>query len=283
MIDKNSKEDNMSGSNYKKCIRLFYLSVLVSVLLFNISYASTLEETFKKRIPCDEQTLITLKNSNGRIEVSSWENNEVEIIAYKKVEGSKSSAAKLMERIEIEVDQNDNEINIETVVPKGLQGSGGFFSWLFGDNHSSYSVTYEIKVPYQADLDMNTTNGRINVENLSGRLRLHTTNGKIVGENIKGMVRCHTTNGSINFKFDEITDDDEMIFRTTNGSIKLYFPEEYGGYANLKTTNGHIDSDFRMSSRMDKKRKSYKGEFGEGEGSITCKTTNGSIYLLVNE
>lgn len=273
----------MFFSSTIKFVRLFYLIILISGLFLNIIHASTLEETFKKRIACSDQPLITLKNVNGRVQVTSWNNSEVEIIAHKKVEGSKSDAKKILDRIEIEVTQDDNQISIETLVPKGLKGDGGFFSWLFEDSHTSYSVRYEIKVPLQADLDLQTTNGRINVENLSGRIRLHTTNGKIVGEKITGLVRCHTTNGSIDVDFTDVTSDDEMIFRTTNGSIRLHLPENYGGYANLKTTNGHIDSDFRLSSRRYKQKKSFKGDFGKGDGSITCKTTNGSIYLMMND
>jgi len=262
--------------------------MLFLILLFSLNsvFAATIEETFKKRLDCIQNSLIIVENSNGRIEVSSWDNQEIEIVAYKRVEGSEKSAAKLMERIEIEIEQDECKIKIETVVPKSMDGDGGFFSWLFGDKNPSYSVQYEIKVPYESDLDLNTTNGKIITDKVSGKIRLKTTNGKIDAENIKGVVRCQTTNGSINVEFDEITSEDEMTFRTTNGSIKLYFPENYGGYADLKTTNGHIDSDFRLeSSRNDSRRsrKSYNGKFGEGEGSITCKTTNGSIYLLMNE
>ena len=116
---------------------------------------------------------------------------------------------------------------------------------------------------------------------------MHSTNGKINAKNVSGLLRCETTNGRIHAEINEITSEDEMTFRTTNGSIKLYLPENYGGYADLKTTNGHIDSDFRLrdkykSSKKWKSKRAYRGEFGNGDGSITCKTTNGSIYLLQN-
>ncbi len=273
----------MSYLKHNPKFGLISLLVLISILLSNISFAGTLEETFKKRLDCKDKSLITVKNSNGLIEITSWENDEVEIVAYKRVNGRSSSASKLMERIEIEVTQEGSEITIETIVPQRLGGGDGFFSWIFGDDHSSYSVKYEIKVPQQSDLDIKTTNGKIIAENIDGRLRLHTTNGKIKADNIQGLVRSHTTNGSINVSIDKITTDEEMIFRTTNGSIKLYLPENYGGYANLRTTNGHIDSDYRLSSGNRKhRRKSYKGDFGDGDGNLTCSTTNGSIYLLEN-
>ena len=253
----------------------------------NISFATTLNETFKKQLSCDGKPKLEVRNSNGPIEVFSWDKNEVQIIAHIKVKGSESAAQKMLDRIEIEVEQDDNNIFVETLVPKGMHGNGGFFSWLFGDNRFSYSVEYEIRLPFESDLDLNTTNGKISVEEISGRIKMHSTNGKIQARDISGLIRCETTNGRIHAELNEVTSNEEITFRTTNGSIKLYLPEDYGGYADLKTTNGQIDSDFRLrdrynSSRKWKSKRSYRGEFGNGDGSITCKTTNGSIYLLKN-
>jgi len=264
----------------------FYFPLLVIILFsYNISFATTLKETFKKQLTCDGRPELEIKNSNGRIEVFSWDKNKVQIIAHIRVEGKEPSAQKMIDRIEIEIEQNGNEIFVETLIPKGMKGHGGFFSWLFGDGRFSYSVDYEINVPIESDLNLNTTNGGISVEEVSGRIKIHSTNGKINAREVSGLVRCETTNGRIHAEINKITSDEEMTFRTTNGSIKIYLPEEYGGYADLKTTNGHIDSDFRLYDERRNSRKSkkfYRGDFGTGEGSITCKTTNGSIYLLKN-
>lgn len=263
-----------------------FLSIVIIFVSFNLCFATTLKETYKKQLSCDGRPTVEVKNSNGRVEVFSWDKNEVKIIAHIKVEGNESTAQKMLDRIEIEVEQDDKNIYIETIVPKGMHGNGGFFSWLFGDNRFSYSVNYEISVPVESDLNLHTTNGRVSVEEVSGRIRMNSTNGKINARDVSGLLRCETTNGSVRAEINEITSDEEMTFRTTNGSIKLYLPEEYGGYAELKTTNGHIDSDFRLSDgykKSKRSRKSYRGDFGDGDGSITCKTTNGSIYLLKND
>lgn len=268
--------------NYKKQ-SLNTLIFVIFLLISTVSFASTLRETFKKQLICENRPTLEVKNSNGRIEVSSWDKDEIEIIAYIRVEGEKSKAQKMLDRIEIEIEQNGDNINVETLVPKGIQGGNGFFSWIFGDNQFSYSVDYEINVPKESDLNLKTSNGKVAVENISGKVRMHSTNGKIEARDINGLLRCETTNGKINAEFDKVTSDEEMIFRTTNGSIKLYLPKEYGGYADLKTTNGHIESDFNFERKYKESKKSYRGEFGDGDGAITCKTTNGSIYILEND
>ncbi len=271
----------------KSTNRFSFFSLLIILLInFSFSNATTLKETFKKQLNCDGMPRLNVKNSNGRIEIISWDKKEVKIIAHIRVEGSESAAQKMLDRIEIEIEQDENDIFVETLVPKGIHGRGGFFSWLFGDSRFSYSVDYEINIPFESDLNLNTTNGRISVEEVSGRIKMSATNGKINARDISGLVQCETTNGKIHAEINDIVSDEEMTFRTTNGSIKLYLPEEYGGYADLKTTNGHIDSDFKLSRgnrNSRRSKKSYRGEFGSGDGSITCKTTNGSIYLLKND
>ena len=76
-----------------------------------------------------------------------------------------------------------------------------------------------------------------------------------------------------------------MTFRTTNGSIKLYLPEDYGADdVELKTTNGHIDSDFPMSGSSGRKsKKRFRGSINKGNRELSCSTTNGNIHLLVND
>lgn len=262
--------------------------ILLTSFLFLISqhliFASTVRETFKKSIHFSEGGFLSLSNSNGNVDIISWDKDEVEIIAYKEVRSSdRKSAEKLIEKLEVEIRQSDDEIIIKTHHPKGSSGSG-FFSWLFGTGGVSFSVEYEIKVPKRTDLNIHTTNGGLRIEDVTGRMRLESTNGKINARDISGLTRCETTNGSIKIEFVEVAEGDEMTFRTTNGSIKLYLPEDFGAdEVDLKTTNGYIDSDFPMSGSSSRKsKKRFRGSINKGERELSCSTTNGSIHLLVN-
>jgi DUF4097 and DUF4098 domain-containing protein YvlB len=140
-------------------------------------------------------------------------------------------------------------------------------------------VEYKIKIPETADLNIVTTNGNVEVNDICGRIRMESTNGEILAEDIKGLVRCNTTNGSIRVDFEDIPVEDEMFFKTTNGSIRLYLPQNYGGHVDLKTTNGEVESEFRVKDANYKKRTRLNGWINTGDSDITCSTTNGSIYL----
>ncbi len=275
----------MTNPKFSQSVQII-LIIFFSLLIFHQTiFASTARDTFKKNINFKEGGFLSLSNSNGNVEIISWDKDEIEIVAYKEVKAKdRETADKLMERLEIDIRESDDEIIIETYFPKGSSG-GGFFGWLFGKGGASFSVEYEIKVPKKIDLNIYTTNGGIRVEEISGRLRIESTNGKINAREISGLTRCKTTNGSIRVEFDEVSDGDEMTFRTTNGSIKLYLPEDYGADdVELKTTNGHIDSDFPMSGSSGRKsKKRFRGSINEGTRELSCSTTNGNIYLLVND
>jgi hypothetical protein len=263
-----------------------YTILFFSIMLLsgNILPAKTLSETFKKQMTFQAGNLLSLTNQNGDVQISTWNRNEIEIIAYKKVRASSSEEAeKMMQYLQIKIYEHEDEIEIETKHPSRNGRSGGFFDWLFGrGNGNSYSVEYEIKIPENADLNIQTTNGNINVASITGRLRLETTNGIIRADEITGLLRCHTTNGDIKVAIRKITREDEMHFKTTNGSIRLYLPEEFAGYVDLNTTNGNIDSDFPISSERYHKRTHVKGRIKSGDTDVYCSTTNGNIRLYQN-
>ncbi len=263
---------------------LYPLTVFLSfILLFQVSFASTAKEKLKKNITFGPGGFLSLSNMNGEVDIVSWDKDEVEIIAYKEVKArDRSTAEQLLKQLEVDIRESDNEIIIETYFPKG-SSSRGFFGWLFGGGHNSYSVEYEIKVPKKIDLNIHTTNGSLRIEQISGRLRLESTNGKIVARQISGATRCKTTNGSIKVDFSEVTTQEKLMFKTTNGSIKLYLPEDFAAEVELKTTNGHIDSDFPLHGGSRKSKKRFSGHINKGDRELTCATTNGSIHLYVND
>lgn len=250
--------------------------------LISFSFATSLEETFKKRISSDDVTSLSVSNQNGSIEVESWSENEIEIVAYKKVRASnREKAERLMEYLEIEIDESGNHVRIETIHPRHHKDrDSGFLSWLFNlGNNGGVSVDYVIKVPQKMDLDLNSTNGGLFVSDCEGTIDLKTTNGKIVAENIKGSTNCRTTNGSIKAYLDKVYQKEDMTFKSTNGSIKVYLPSDTNADVEAKTTNGSISCDLPIHRTNERSKRHLYGEINDGGSLIYLKTTNGSIKI----
>lgn len=250
--------------------------------LINLSFATSLEETFKKQLSAENVTSVSVSNQNGSIEVESWAKDQIEIIAYKKVRASsREKAEKLMELLEIEIDETGNRVRIETIHPRHSKNrDSGFLSWLFNlGDHGGASVDYIIKVPQKMDLDLNSTNGGLYVSDCEGIIDLRTTNGKIVAENIKGSTNCKTTNGSIKAYLEKVYLKEDMTFRSTNGSIKVYLPGDTNADVEAKTTNGSINCDLPIRGKSKSSKRHFYGEINDGGSLIYLKTTNGSIKI----
>ncbi len=256
----------------------FWLVFIAVALNMQSLFASTLEETFKKQIQFEAGGMVSLENTNGNIEVEGWDKAEVLIEAQKKVKASgRESAEKLMDQVEVEVTQEGNRMEIRTHLPS--RSSGGFLDWIFGGGANA-SVEYRVYVPDNSDVELHTTNGNVHLTDISGKFNLKTTNGNIEAESLEGSGDCETTNGTVNVELAELAGGTDSNFSTTNGSIKVYLPEDVQCSVSAKTTNGSIDSDFDLTVRGKYNSKNMHGRInGGGNSELELHTTNGSIKI----
>lgn len=253
---------------------------LSGVFVINQSYAERLEETFKKQIPAENISFLSIENQNGNIDVEGWDQNVIEIIAHKRVRASNSERAReMMDRLEIDVRTVGDRVEIVTIHPRDHKRNSGFLSWLFDGNDGSSSVEYSVKIPVKMDLDLNSTNGGINLNKCSGQIDLRTTNGKIIADEIEGSLNCKSTNGSVKAYLRGVDPKEDMNFKTTNGSIKLYLPEKTNADIEARTTNGSINCDLPITTSHSQSRHKLYGSMNDGGPLIYIKTTNGSIRI----
>lgn len=245
-------------------------------------FADRLEETFKKRLDANGFTALSIQNVNGSINVSSWDKKEVEIIAYKKVHATNPDRAKrLMSALKVEIEENGDKITVKSILPNSRKNqSNGFFSWLFSGGNSGTSISYEIKVPRKMDLNVRSTNGGLRIVGCGGEMVFATTNGKIKAEELSGSVKARSTNGSVYVQFVKVSKNDEMSFKTTNGSIKVYLPYNTDADIEARTTNGSIRCELPITERYERSKKRLEAEINDGGPLYYFKTTNGSISIL---
>jgi len=250
------------------------------IILMGQARSETLEETFKKSIPVENQERLLIQNQNGDIEIRAWDRDEVEIIAYKKVKaGSPNAARRYMDKLEIDIEDDGTTVSVYTRFPDQDRDEGSIFSWLLNLGSKSASVDYEVHVPMKFNLDIRSTNGNIMVDDCAGEFDLETTNGNMQAENVKGAARCKTTNGSITMFFQEVFDNSDMSFYSTNGSVKLYLPESLNAILKARTTNGSVDCDLPMHDAEWESKRKLEAVINEGGPLIYIRTTNGTIRI----
>jgi len=164
--------------------------------------------------------------------------------------------------------------------------------------NQSVSVSLDVTVPNNTDLELTTHNGSIRITDITGRLNATTHNGKVTAEQISGTTELRTHNGSVICR--EISGDTQL--KTHNGNVKLYYseaapsvcnislitynggidlttPSNFSGEVDASTHNGSINTELPITVKGKVSRRKLTAKIGAGQGKLHLETHNGSIKI----
>jgi DUF4097 and DUF4098 domain-containing protein YvlB len=130
-----------------------------------------------------------------------------------------------------------------------------------------------------AEVRANTVNGGVRVRNATGPVKATTVNGGVDVTTSAGPVTAQTVNGNVEARMASLQGDDDMMFKTVNGSVTIYVPAQFDGRFQFDTVHGGIDSDFPMTLSGRWGPRHATGTIGNGGRDITASSVNGSIEL----
>jgi len=164
----------------KKIGLKFYIIILF--LLPQLLPAAGKEGKYKKTkviqqiFNVDNTGKVMISNEYGNINVVTWQENKVVIVATVNVDGN--DVDKVRERLDginVYLSQNGTTIRAKTEI-KSLKSSWSFFGW-HSSNNTNFKINYEIKMPPKFDLTINNDYGNIYVDRLEGKLDLNADYG----------------------------------------------------------------------------------------------------------
>jgi len=144
------------------------------------------------------------------------------------------------------------------------------------NSNSDTQVDFEIAVPRGLNVDANTVNGSVDVEN-AGPTEAGTVNGRV---RVLGDARkASTVNGSVVVQLADRARG-RLSARTVNGSVEISLPAGSGVELSAKTLNGDIHADgFSVDHARYGPGTWANGTIGDGALHIKAETLNGSITL----
>ena len=146
-------------------------------------------------------------------------------------------------------------------------------------NHTSWSVSYDIYVPNQTNLEATTGNGGISATEIQGEMNFEATNGGIRLSDVGGNVRARTTNGGVVANLSGTTWQGQGLdLQTTNGGATVYVPRGYNAQLETGTTNGGMRVDFPITVRGSLTRH-ISTQLGSGGPRVRVVTTNGGVHI----
>ena len=231
-------------------------------------------------------TRIRVETTNGNIELSGADGEQVEVRALLKVRAAdEATAQKLAGQIEVEVEQVEDEIQVHRKFPKPPRGV-------------RVEVGYQVRCPARLQVGVHTLNGKISIHGAGAGVEATTSNGDIQLQGGRGWVHTRAKNGKIRAQVDELQGEGEFASlngkvevkinagqapveaKTLNGSIELCLPADFDGQLDARTANGQVVSEFPLPVVEKSKKNHLQGPLGRGgQSRVQMHTMYGGIAL----
>jgi len=271
---------------------------LAGLAVFALAAAPARGDEWSHQYPLKGRADLHVKTDDGSVRIEAGTGSEID--ARVTTEGWRIAPGE----VTITESQAGDRVDIAVQIPKGH----------FGIGHRS--ITVALKVPKEADLEVQTGDGSIEAQPISGRLSLSTGDGSIKADGLQGEIRLHSGDGSIRAtglagRLTADTGDGSMNVRgrfdvldlssgdggieaaaesgskveaawslhSGDGSITLRLPEGLGAELDARTGDGGISLDKPVSVTGTIKENTVRGTLGPGGPPLKIQTGDGSIRL----
>lgn len=239
---------------------------------------------------------LRIESQNGHISVETWNRPEasVQITRIARANEDRDAEA-LLKEMEAEVTLSPGRIEIVSRFPKRTETVG--FWDILGQRVTSMNIHYHVKVPARTGLDLETTNGELEVKGTTaglkgrtvngavqvrgvrGSVEVQTTNGSIQLSGIEGSTLAGTTNGTITAELRQIDASGKVVLSTTNGNVTASLPGNLKANVDAQTTNGRVRVAYPVTKRGGSTARSLHATIGGGGVEVNLRTTNGHIVI----
>lgn len=163
----------------------------------------------------------------GDITIKTSDSREVHILVKQVIRASSEQEADdILSKLTLKLEQAGNDVVAESKYEK--RGPGTWFG-----NWPPVSVSFEVTVPKNYHLNLNTSGGDIAVASLNGNVRARTSGGNLKFDRIDGEIEAGTSGGDITLA--EGTARAKL--NTSGGDIEV---DRAGGPTEVSTSGGNI-------------------------------------------
>jgi hypothetical protein len=258
----------------------FKLLLLSTIFLIGCSTSkSTMGDDMKliqeKTFSVTSDAYLTVKTAAGKIKISTWDKNEVNVKIYanENTEGS----------MDFDISQGGVDVNVDGKMKQDNE-----------KNNNNLNVRYEITTPKLFNIEADTKGGNVEVLGLDGSKNVNTMGGDVNIENGEGMIdantmggnihivmsngkiKANTMGGNISLEYKGVNKGIEL--NTMGGNIHASLPPDIDGNADVSTMAGKISCDFAQPVN-NFASSSLNAKFNNGGEPIKITTAAGSINI----
>ena len=235
----------------------------LAVAGFSLAVQNTSAEEWNKSYTVAGRAHVRVDTNDGAVRISTGDTKQVELrVIYE--------GYKLDKNLTIVSRQEGDQVEVSARAHGGIG-----FSW--GINHRTLRV--EVHMPREADLNVETGDGSVEAQAITGSLDIHTGDGHIRVDGAHGDIRLRTGDGSIEGRdLDGKVDAD-----TGDGHVTL---EGRFDALNIKTGDGSVTARVGAGSKLATGWKIHTGDGsvdvslpGDLQANIDASTNDGRISL----
>lgn len=225
------------------------------------------KEPFAFDVAVIHQSQLRLEGINGNIFITGVSDADSVIITGEKIVGSESTkdAEEHLEDIEVRVQDLANEVYVKTIQPQQTHGR-------------NYTVNYFITLPNDMQVLAENVNGSMKIESIDTYVSADNVNGQITLKEINGNAVVGLVNGQITGEI-SLLPDGTVEMSNTNGNIELDIPHNTSAEFSAHVVNGTISISNLDIENVESSSSSLEGRLGDGHGTISLSTVNGSINV----
>jgi DUF4097 and DUF4098 domain-containing protein YvlB len=206
----------------------------------------------EKHFPVQNKPKITVRNSNGRIQVKAWAKNEVQV-SWSNPSG----------KTVVETEGAGNRVEVLTrETQEGL-------------SEQDCKTDFEITVPVNSELNVRTDSGSVTVDSVHGDMTFDTVGANLQLSDVEGYVVVKTIDGSLvctrcagKLEANSISGNVQMVqptldsMRVQTSSGNIFFDGSFlsRGIYIMKNFSGTIEVHFASSDSFDVNATSLKGD-----------------------
>jgi hypothetical protein len=199
---------------------------------------------------------------NGGISVRGW--TRADVLVRMKVEAwtrTEAEARSLAGQVQVSI------------------GAGKIAADAPGTSDGGWSVSYEVFVPRQANVEAQTHNGGIHIADVQGKVQFSAVNGGVHLARAGGDIQGKTVNGGLHIQLSgHRWEGNGLEVTTTNGGVHLEVPANYSARLETSTINGGMHADYPLTV-SGKIGKQVSATLGSGGATLKLATTNGGIHI----
>jgi hypothetical protein len=201
---------------------------------------------------------------NGGVHVVGWDRDVIEV----------HSRIQAQARSQRDADDGVRDVTIST-------RGGEIRTNTSSERGRSISVSFVVYAPRRTDLEIETVNGPIGVDDVVGRMTLAARNGPISLNAAGGDIRARAQNGPLTVALEGSRWEGEGLdAETVNGPVHLSVPRDYNADLETGTENGPAYVGFPLTVNVQGRlNRRLRATLGNGGPRVRVVTTNGPLTL----